>query len=119
MDELQEVVNILKGDMSLVGPRPLLVEYLPYYSKTERCRHELRPGLTGLAQTNGRNSLDWTDRFGFDGICETSKFYIRHQDNAEDDKKSNVEGWDSGEYSKSGIEFCSRKKGGKRWWQRN
>ena len=66
LDELPEVVNILKGDMSLVGPRPLLVEYLPYYSKTERCRHELRPGLTGLAQTNGRNSLDWTDRFGFD-----------------------------------------------------
>ena len=66
IDELPELFNILKGDMSFVGPRPLLVEYLPYYSEEERHRHDIRPGLSGLAQVNGRNYLTWTERFQFD-----------------------------------------------------
>lgn len=66
LDELPELFNILIGDMSIVGPRPLLVEYLPYYTEEERHRHDIRPGLTGLAQVNGRNTLDWESRFRFD-----------------------------------------------------
>ncbi len=66
LDELPELFNILKGDMSLIGPRPLLVRYLPYYTKEERHRHDVRPGLTGLAQVNGRNALGWEDRFQYD-----------------------------------------------------
>lgn len=66
LDELPELLNILKGDMSLIGPRPLLVRYLPYYTKEERHRHDVRPGLTGLAQVNGRNALGWEDRFSYD-----------------------------------------------------
>ena len=66
LDELPELWNILKGDMSIVGPRPLLVEYLPYYSESERVRHAVRPGLTGLAQVNGRNNLRWVEKFAFD-----------------------------------------------------
>lgn len=66
LDELPELFNILKGDMSLIGPRPLLVRYLPYYTKKERHRHDVRPGLTGLAQVNGRNALGWEDRFAYD-----------------------------------------------------
>lgn len=66
LDELPELFNILKGDMSIVGPRPLLVEYLPYYTKEERHRHDVRPGLTGLAQINGRNTLTWEEKFAFD-----------------------------------------------------
>lgn len=66
LDELPELINIVRGDMSLVGPRPLLVEYLPYYTETERRRHNVRPGLTGWAQVNGRNSLDWKKRFEYD-----------------------------------------------------
>lgn len=66
LDELPEVFNIVRGDMSIIGPRPLLVEYLPYYSDRERLRHYVRPGLTGLAQVNGRNSLKWDDRFELD-----------------------------------------------------
>lgn len=66
LDELPELINILKGDMSLVGPRPLLVEYLPYYTREEKRRHTVRPGLTGLAQVNGRNMLRWEDRFALD-----------------------------------------------------
>lgn len=68
LDELPELINILKGDMSIVGPRPLLVKYLPYYSEQERHRHDVRPGLTGLAQVNGRNFIKWEDRFLLD--CE-------------------------------------------------
>lgn len=63
LDEIPEFINILKGDMSFVGPRPLLVEYLPYYKEEEHHRHDVRPGLTGLAQVNGRNNLDWNDKF--------------------------------------------------------
>lgn len=66
LDELPELWNILKGDMSLVGPRPLAVEYLPYYSSKERKRHNVRPGLTGYAQVNGRNNIDWEERFKYD-----------------------------------------------------
>ena len=66
LDELPELINILKGDMSIVGPRPLLVEYLPYYTKTEKKRHQILPGLTGLAQVNGRNTLTWEEKFRYD-----------------------------------------------------
>ena len=66
LDELPELFNIFKGDMSLIGPRPLLVRYLPYYTKEERRRHDVRPGLTGLAQVNGRNALGWEARFAYD-----------------------------------------------------
>lgn len=66
LDELPELFNILKGDMSLVGPRPLLVCYLPWYTEEERHRHDMRPGLTGLAQVKGRNALGWEERFAYD-----------------------------------------------------
>ena len=66
MDELPEAFNILKGDMSVVGPRPLLVEYLPYYTKEEHHRHDVRPGLSGLAQVNGRNASTWDEKFCYD-----------------------------------------------------
>ena len=66
LDELPELFNIFKGDMSLIGPRPLLVRYLPYYTREERRRHDVRPGLTGLAQVNGRNALGWEARFAYD-----------------------------------------------------
>lgn len=66
LDELPELWNIFKGDMSLVGPRPLLVEYLPYYTEQEHHRHDVRPGLTGLAQVNGRNNLSWEMKFDYD-----------------------------------------------------
>lgn len=62
LDELPELLNILKGDMSIIGPRPLLVSYLPYYTEEERMRHQVKPGLTGLAQVSGRNFLDWDRR---------------------------------------------------------
>ncbi len=66
LDELPELFNILAGQMSLVGPRPLLVEYLPYYTAEERHRHDVRPGLTGLAQVSGRNSITWEQKFAYD-----------------------------------------------------
>ncbi|HEM5161770.1 TPA: sugar transferase, partial [Streptococcus suis] len=66
LDELPELFNILKGDMSIVGPRPLLVKYLPLYSEEQARRHEVRPGLTGYAQANGRNSLTWEEKFKMD-----------------------------------------------------
>lgn len=67
LDELPELINILKGDMSIIGPRPLLVEYLPWYTEREKHRHDVRPGLTGWAQINGRNAIDsWEQRFKYD-----------------------------------------------------
>lgn len=66
LDELPELINVLKGDMSLVGPRPLLVEYIDLYSKEQFRRHEVRPGMTGWAQVNGRNNLNWDDKFKMD-----------------------------------------------------
>lgn len=68
LDELPEAFNIIKGDMSVIGPRPLLVQYLPLYSEKQRHRHDVRPGLSGYAQVNGRNSISWTRRFELD--CE-------------------------------------------------
>lgn len=72
LDELPEMFNILRGDMAIIGPRPLLVEYLPYYKKNERHRHDVRPGLTGWAQVHGRNFVNWDDRLSYD--C----YYVRH-----------------------------------------
>ncbi|EJT5936562.1 sugar transferase [Clostridium perfringens] len=66
LDELPELINILKGDMSLIGPRPLLVEYLPLYSKEQKRRHDVLPGLTGWAQINGRNAISWGEKFKLD-----------------------------------------------------
>jgi len=66
LDELPELWNILKGDMSLIGPRPLLIKYLPYYTEKEKLRHTVRPGLTGLAQVNGRNFISWDNRLAKD-----------------------------------------------------
>jgi lipopolysaccharide/colanic/teichoic acid biosynthesis glycosyltransferase len=66
LDELPELINILKGDMSIVGPRPLLVRYLPRYNAEQKHRHDVRPGLTGWAQVNGRNALSWEDKFRYD-----------------------------------------------------
>lgn len=71
LDELPEAFNIIKGDMSVIGPRPLLVQYLPLYSEEQRHRHDVRPGLSGYAQVNGRNSITWTRRFELD--CEYVK----------------------------------------------
>jgi lipopolysaccharide/colanic/teichoic acid biosynthesis glycosyltransferase len=66
LDELPEAINILKGDMSVVGPRPLLAEYLPLYNETQKRRHEVRPGLSGYAQVNGRNAIAWEKKFDLD-----------------------------------------------------
>lgn len=66
LDELPELINIIKGDMAIVGPRPLLVQYLPLYNEMQKRRHEVLPGLTGWAQVNGRNSISWTERFLLD-----------------------------------------------------
>jgi len=73
LDELPELWNVLKGEMSLVGPRPLLVEYLTLYTAEQARRHEVRPGITGWAQVNGRNAIDWTQRFKLD------VWYVDHQ----------------------------------------
>lgn len=72
LDELPQLVNVLKGDMSLIGPRPLLIEYLPRYNERQARRHEVRPGITGWAQVNGRNRLDWPTRF------EMDVWYVEH-----------------------------------------
>lgn len=66
LDELPELLNIIKGDMSVIGPRPLLAEYQPYYTELEHHRHDVRPGLSGLAQVNGRNAISWADMFAWD-----------------------------------------------------
>lgn len=66
LDEIPQLINVLIGDMSLIGPRPLLLKYLPYYTDRERIRHSVRPGITGLAQINGRNTVGWNERLAFD-----------------------------------------------------
>jgi len=66
LDELPQLINVLKGDMSLVGPRPLLVEYLPLYNEQQKRRHEVKPGITGWAQVNGRNTISWQEKFDLD-----------------------------------------------------
>lgn len=73
LDELPQLFNVLKGDISLVGPRPLLVEYLPLYTKEQARRHDVRPGITGWAQVNGRNAITWEDKFKLD------VWYVDHQ----------------------------------------
>lgn len=72
IDELPQLLNVLKGDMSIIGPRPLLNEYLPYYTERERLRHTVRPGITGWAQINGRNNLSWEQRLEYDA------YYVKH-----------------------------------------
>ena len=72
LDELPQLINVLKGDMALIGPRPLLVQYLPLYSKQQARRHEVRPGITGWAQCHGRNAISWTDKFKLD------VWYVEH-----------------------------------------
>jgi lipopolysaccharide/colanic/teichoic acid biosynthesis glycosyltransferase len=73
LDELPELINVIRGDMSLVGPRPLLMQYLPLYSREQMRRHDVKPGLTGWAQVNGRNTLEWSDKFALD------VWYVDHQ----------------------------------------
>lgn len=73
LDELPQLINVLKGDVSLVGPRPLLMEYLPLYSKEQMRRHDVRPGITGWAQINGRNAITWDEKFNLD------IWYVDHQ----------------------------------------
>jgi undecaprenyl phosphate N,N'-diacetylbacillosamine 1-phosphate transferase len=73
LDELPQLINVLKGDMSIVGPRPLLVEYLPLYDSVQAKRHDVKPGITGWAQVNGRNTISWEDKFAFD------VWYVKHQ----------------------------------------
>ena len=72
IDELPQLLNVLKGDMALIGPRPLLVEYLPYYTERERLRHTVRPGITGYTQVHGRNNLSWDERL------EMDVYYVEH-----------------------------------------
>ncbi|MGK4567215.1 sugar transferase [Flavobacterium sp. 3HN19-14] len=72
LDEIPQLINVLKGDMSLIGPRPLLPQYLPLYSETQKKRHEMRPGITGWAQVNGRNAISWQQKFEYD------VYYIEH-----------------------------------------
>lgn len=66
LDEIPQLLNVIKGEMSLVGPRPLLVEYLPYYNQIQKRRHEVKPGITGWAQVNGRDNISWEEKFNFD-----------------------------------------------------
>lgn len=80
LDELPQLINVLKGDMAIIGPRPLLPQYLPLYNETQRRRHEVRPGITGWAQVNGRNAISWTKKF------ELDVWYVDHVSLATDCK---------------------------------
>lgn len=73
LDELPQLFNVLKGDMSFVGPRPLLIEYLPLYNQRQKRRHDVKPGITGWAQVNGRNAISWDQKFEYD------VWYVEHQ----------------------------------------
>ncbi len=72
LDEIPQLINVIKGEMSLVGPRPLLVDYLPLYNETQRKRHDVKPGITGWAQVNGRNGISWEQKF------ENDVWYVQH-----------------------------------------
>lgn len=76
LDELPQLFNVLKGDMSFIGPRPLLVEYLPIYNETQKHRHDVRPGITGLAQVNGRNAISWEKKFEYDVYYATNLSFM-------------------------------------------
>ncbi|KIA83857.1 UDP-galactose phosphate transferase [Kaistella solincola] len=77
LDEIPQLINVLKGDMSLIGPRPLLPQYLPLYNALQRRRHEVRPGITGWAQVNGRNAISWEEKFNFDvWYVENVSFFL-------------------------------------------
>lgn len=84
LDELPQLINVLRGDMSLIGPRPLPIEYLPFFSQEQNKRHNLRPGITGLAQVNGRNSITWQEKFEWDirythsvSFCSDVKIFLK------------------------------------------
>ena len=88
LDELPQLVNVLKGDMALIGPRPLLVQYLPLYSKEQVRRHEVRPGITGWAQVNGRNSISWTKDLNLMYVCRSLFNRFRFKDTDSYNKES-------------------------------
>ncbi len=77
LDEIPQLINVLKGEMSFIGPRPLLIRYLPYYKENEKVRHSVRPGITGLAQVSGRNLLNWDDRLAIDVIYVENISFIQ------------------------------------------
>ena len=89
LDEIPQLLNVIKGDMSLVGPRPLLVEYLPLYNQEQKRRHEVRPGITGWAQVNGRNAISWMQKFEYDvWYVKNLSFFFRYKNIVDDSRKS-------------------------------
>lgn len=93
LDELPQLINVVRGDLSLVGPRPLLMQYLPLYDSEQMRRHEVRPGITGWAQVNGRNSLSWPEKFGLDvWYVDQSDIHARPQDTPDDRHQGHQKG---------------------------